>query len=59
MNGNPGMNRRSVLRAMAAGAALSLPLAARAAKPRLPAPPAASSPEALARDERFWADVAA
>ena len=53
----PDISRRDVLGAIASGAALASPLAARAGERRLPRQPADGSPVTIARDERFWAEV--
>jgi len=52
------ISRRKLLTAMAAGAAVGLPLSGRSAQLRLPDLPADSNPLALAQDEHFWAEVA-
>lgn len=51
------ISRRRLLGTMASGAALGLPLVARAGAIRLPHPPADTTATTLARDERFWASV--
>jgi len=52
------ISRRKLLTAIAAGAAVGLPLSSRAAQVRLPDLPTDSNPSVLAQDEYFWAEVA-
>ena len=52
------IGRRKFLGAIAATAAVGLPLSGRANQLRLPSPPAGTTPSVLARDEAFWSDVA-
>ncbi len=52
------ISRRKLLTAIAAGAAVGLPLSSRTAQVRLPDLPTDSNPSVLAQDEYFWAEVA-
>jgi selenocysteine lyase/cysteine desulfurase len=52
------IGRRRFLGAIAATAAVGLPLSGKARQLRLPSPPTGTSPAALARNEAFWSDVA-
>lgn len=54
-----GVTRRQVIGAITAGAAAAgLPMSVRGTTVALPLPPADDSPEAVARNEDFWTDVA-
>ncbi len=52
------IGRRRFLGAIAATAAVGLPLSGRAEPLRLPSPPTGITPSALAQDETFWSEVA-
>ena len=52
------ISRRKLLGAIAAGAAVGLPISGRSAQAHLPGLPADTSPAALAQDESFWSEVA-
>ena len=53
------IGRRKFLGAIAATAAVGLPLSGRTEPLRLPSPPAGITPSTLAQDEAFWSEVAA
>ncbi len=52
------IGRRRFLGAIAATAAVGLPLSGRAEQVGLPSPPTGTTPSALAENEAFWSEVA-